>query len=205
MKKHSAPPPDTRQVYLDPLDMHAHLDDLLHIASPGRAILTQDAIESLMREALAVAREGLSNGEAPIGCVIARGDGAIIARGHNELNRSQTKTAHAEIVAFSRTAGQVPTDARDLIMVSTLEPCVMCLGAAMEAAVDTILFGLPAPLDGGRTRIRPPMSSESQVPRILGNVLAHESRKLLEEFCKHPQSNPQQVQCVQQLLAPSRE
>jgi len=192
-----------RKIYADPLDMHAHLDELLHIASPGPAILTQEAVESLMREALAVAREGLSKGEAPIGCVIARGDGRVIARGHNELNLSQTKTAHAEMVAFHRTAGKVPTDARDLIMVSTLEPCVMCLGAAMEAAVDTILFGLPAPLDGGRTRVRPPISSESQMPRILGNVLAHESQKLLEEFCKHPQSNPQQVQCVRQMLAPT--
>ena len=62
-----------------------------------------------MREALAVARQGLENGEVPIGCVIARGDGTIVARAHNELNRSQNKTAHAEMVAFDlRPLGRFP-------------------------------------------------------------------------------------------------
>ena len=94
----------------------------------------------------------------------------------------------------------MPTDARDLILVSTLEPCVMCLGAAMEAAVDTILFGLCAPADGGRSRVRPPVSPESQMPRILGNVLAEESRRLLEEFLRRSPSNPAQILFVTELL-----
>jgi HAD superfamily hydrolase (TIGR01509 family) len=190
-----------RKVYRDPTDINAHLDEAIRIASPGSAILTQDLIESLMKEALAVAREGLNSGEVPIGCVIARGDGTIIARGHNELNASQNKTAHAEMVTFARAAGKIPTDAKDLILVSTLEPCVMCLGASMEAAVDTILFGLSAPADGGRKRVRPPVSPESQMPRILGGVFCDESRRLLEEFLKRGPDNPVQVKFVRELLA----
>ena len=42
----------------------------------------------------------MNAGEAPIGCVLARGDGTVIARGYNELNRTQDKTAHAEMVTF---------------------------------------------------------------------------------------------------------
>lgn len=190
-----------RKVYRDPANIEAHLDEMLHIASPGSAVLTQTVNESLMKEALAVAREGLDKREIPIGCVIARGDGMTIARAHNELNASRNKTAHAEMVAFARTAGKVPTDAKDLILASTLEPCVMCLGASMEAAVDTILFGLSAPADGGRHRVRPPLSPESQMPRILGGVLAKESRALLEQFLKRDPANPSQVQYVRQLLA----
>ncbi|HEX3356196.1 MAG TPA: HAD-IA family hydrolase [Tepidisphaeraceae bacterium] len=192
-----------RKVYRDPADMAASLDDALRIASPGSAVLTQKIIESLMREALMVAKQGLEHGEVPIGCVIARGDGVVIARGHNELNVSQNKTAHAEMVAFSRTAGKIATDARDLIVVSTLEPCVMCLGASMEAAVDTILFGLCAPMDGGRERVRPPVSPDSQMPRILGDVLADESRELLKQFLKRSSSNPEQVRFVRELLGQS--
>lgn len=190
-----------REVYRDPAEMAERVNEVLRIASPGNAVLTQDVIESLMGEALAAAKEGLEAGEVPIGCAIARGDGTVIARGHNELNASQNKTAHAEMVTFDRTAGKLPTDARDLILVSTLEPCVMCLGGAMEAAVDTILFGLHAPTDGGTKRVSPPVSPESQMPRILGKVLADDSRKLLEQFLKRSPANPMQVKFVRQLLA----
>jgi HAD superfamily hydrolase (TIGR01509 family) len=192
-----------RKVYRDPADIAAHLDEALQIASPGSAVLTQMLIESLMQKALAAAREGLERGEVPIGCIIARGDGTVIAEAHNELNASRNKTAHAEMVAFARAAGKVPTDARDLILVSTLEPCVMCLGASMEAAVDTIIFGLCSPTDGGRKRVRPPISPESQMPRILGEVFFGESRILLEQFLKRTDANPLQSKFVQELLAKS--
>ncbi len=190
-----------RKVYHDPADLAAHLDEALRIASPGAALLTAGWVESLMREALAVARLGLDRGEAPIGCVIANGNGQVIARGHNELNASQNKIAHAEMVTFNRTVGKASPDAEDLILVCTLEPCVMCLGAAMQAAVDTILYGLGAPSDGGRTRVRPPVSAGSQMPRILGDVLAAESRHLFEQFLQRQPSNPVQVRFVRELLA----
>jgi tRNA(adenine34) deaminase len=156
--------------------------------------------ESLMREALAVAREGMAAGEAPIGCVIARGDGTIVARAFNEMNCTQCKIAHAEIVAFHRAAGKVPLHADDLILVSTLEPCVMCTGAAMEAAVRTIVFGLRAPLDSGTGRVAPPKSPESQPPRIVGDVLANESRALFEQWLAGNADSPQAAY-VKQLLA----
>ncbi len=192
-----------RKVYRDPADILAHFNEALKIASPGPAVLTWDILRSLMREALSVAREGLVAGEAPIGCVIADGNARVLARGHNELNKSQDKTAHAEMVAFRRLAGNVPVDARDLILVSTLEPCVMCLGASMEAAIDTIIYGMHAPMDGGRTRVRPPVSPESQMPRIVGDVLAEESRRLFEEFLASGKGHPQQITFVKQLLTRS--
>lgn len=189
-----------RSVYRDPADLLAHLDEAMKIASPGSAHLDQSLIESLMRVALVVALDGMEHGEAPIGAVLARGDGTILARGYNELNGSKNKTAHAEIVAFSRAAGQSPPESRDLILVSTLEPCVMCLGAAMEAAVDTILYGLAAPADGGTHRVRPPSSPESQMPRIVGNVLAEESRAMFKEFLRRGNASPPQVEFAKQLL-----
>ncbi len=160
--------------------------------------------ESLMREALAAAREGMGAGEAPIGCVLARGDGSIVARAFNEMNRTQSKIAHAEIVAFQRAAGKVPLDARDLILVSTLEPCVMCTGAAMEAAVETIVFGLRAPADSGTGRVTPPQSPESQMPRIIADVLADESRRLFEQWLAMNATSPQAAY-VKQLLSQTPE
>ena len=189
-----------RAVYRDAADLLAHLDEALKTASPGSAHLDQPLIESLMRVALVVALDGMEHGEAPIGAVLANGDGTIIARGYNELNESKNKTAHAEIVAFARAAGRSSPEARDLILVSTLEPCVMCLGAAMEAAIDTVLYALAAPADGGTSRVSPPVSPESQMPRVIGGVLADESRQLFKEFLRRRPDSPAQVAFAKQLL-----
>jgi HAD superfamily hydrolase (TIGR01509 family) len=189
-----------RRVWRDPAQLLAELDEALRVASPTRARLTHALLASLMREALTVAEDGVAAGEAPIGCVIADGDGRVIARGYNGMNRTQNKTAHAEIVAFADAAGRVPLDAADLILVSTLEPCVMCTGAAMVAAVDTIVYGLVAPADAGTGRVRPPESPESQMPRIVGGVLAAESRAQFERWLSAHRGEPQAAY-VEQLLS----
>jgi len=189
-----------RAVWRDPADLLAHLDEALRIASPGEVHLTEKVMQGLMREALSAAKEGLASGEVPIGCVLARGSGIVLVHAYNELNRTKNKTAHAEIVAFAKAAGQAPPEARDLILVSTLEPCVMCLGAAMEAAADTIVYGLKAPADSGTGRVIPPQSPESQMPRIIGGILEQEARDLFKQWLNKPGNNPQQVAFVRQLL-----
>ena len=119
--------------------------------SQSKIELTEKQQESLMREALREAEQGMAEGEAPIGCVLALGSGSelrVVARGHNRTNALGRKNAHAEIIAFENAGSQngqppaLPLDAKDVILVSTLEPCVMCLGAAMESGVAQILFGL---------------------------------------------------------------
>jgi HAD superfamily hydrolase (TIGR01509 family) len=189
-----------RAVYPDVARMLDTLHDVLHRASPTAAHLTCDLLERLMNEALAAAREGLAAGEAPIGCVIADGNANIVARGFNRLNRSGDRTAHAEIVAMRAAAGKVSPTANDLILVSTLEPCVMCTGAAMEAAIDTIAFGLKAPADSGTARVQSPQSPESQMPRIVGGILASQSRELFQTFLDTAR-NPEQRAFAEQLLS----
>lgn len=171
--------------------------------------LTKQQQEQLMREALAEAEQGMREGEAPIGCVLATaddGDLKIVARGHNKVNALQRKMAHAEIVAFENAGAQngnppaLPLDAKDVILVSTLEPCVMCLGAAMEAGVATVLFGLEAPADNGTKRVKPPESPESTAPEITGGILASESRRLFETWLRGKEGT-EQAAFVEQLLA----
>ncbi|MES2524622.1 MAG: HAD-IA family hydrolase [Gemmatimonadota bacterium] len=180
-----------RRVWRDTAQLLAGLDEALTVASPSRVELTRDRQEEFMRAALDVARDGMENGEAPIGCVLIDADGGIVARGYNEMKSSGNKTAHAEIVAFARAAGKTPLEANDLLLVSTLEPCVMCTGAAMVGAVDTILFALRAPADSGSGRVMPPESPESGMPRIVGDILAEESRALFEEWLADGAEEPQ--------------
>jgi hypothetical protein len=77
----------------------------------------------------------------------------------------------------------------------------MCTGAAMQCAVDTIVYALKAPADSGTGRVQPPESPESGMPRIVGDVLAEQSRALFDLWLKRPGNNPQQVRFVRQLLA----
>ena len=173
-----------RAVYDNCADIMRHLDEALHIASPLQISLTTEKSEELMRAAVDCAREGMAQGEVPIGSVLANGQGAIVARGWNQLNKTQCKTAHAEMQCFQDSAGKVALDARDLILVSTLEPCVMCTGAAMESAVETIVYALEAPPDSGTARVSCPRSPESQMPRIIGGILKHESRALFVDWLR---------------------
>jgi HAD superfamily hydrolase (TIGR01509 family) len=191
-----------RAVWQDTAHLLEELDRALAIASPGRGRMDRTLAEALMRQALSAARAGLAEGELPVGAVVARGDGSVIARGWNALRRTRDRTAHAEMVAFGQAAGRIPNDARDLVLVSTVEPCVMCTGAAMEAAVDTILYGLRVPTDSGTLRVLPPRSPETQAqaPRVVGGVLPGESRALLHEWLR-TNGDPRQRPYVEQVLA----
>ncbi len=162
-----------------------------------------------MREALAEAQRGMDEGEAPIGCVLAlggSGEPQIVARGHNRVNALGRKTAHAEMVTFENAGSHngeppaLPLNAENIILVSTLEPCVMCLGAAMEGGVSLVLFGLTAPADSGTQRVTPPQSPESSHPEIEGGILAAESRALFEDWLE-AHKGTEQAKFVEQLLA----
>lgn len=177
--------------------------------------LTESEKTRLMHEAIAEAELGVSEGEAPIGCVIAlpdkNGNAVIVARGHNRGNALKRKNAHAEIIAFENGGGDgagreptLPMDAEDVILVSTLEPCVMCLGAAMESGVTYVLFGMDAPADNGTKRVKPPQSPESSDPFIEGGILAEECRELFEKWLDGKEGT-EQAKFVEQLLALTHE
>lgn len=163
-----------------------------------------------MEAALNEAQRGMAAREVPIGCVIARQFGSrvtIVARGFNRVNGLQRRNAHAEIVAFEnagivRSTGRarLPLSADNAILISTLEPCVMCLGAAMEAGFTDVIFGLHAPADNGTQRVRPPLSPESTSPRITGGILADRSYELFVKWLRDNE-NSEQAKFVRQLIA----
>lgn len=165
--------------------------------------------EWLMRQALRQAEQGLAEDEVPIGCVIARPftDGwRIVAHGHNRVSALQRRTAHAEMIAFEnggargRRAASLDPQATDAVLVSTLEPCVMCLGATMEAGIALVLYGLPAPADGGAPRVDPPQSPHTRVPHLVGGLLAADSRALFVRWLRRNPRSPS-ADFVRQLLA----
>lgn len=146
-----------------------------------------------MREALSLADRALELGEAPIACVIADLDRQlVIGRGFNSLNSLRDRTAHAEMVAFKDAAGRYDVERARLILVSTLEPCIMCLSACVEAAVEEVVWAYPAPLDAGAARVEKPSSPEAKWPRVQGDLLKGESQRRFVHWLElHPEPGKQ--------------
>jgi tRNA(adenine34) deaminase len=108
--------------------------------------IDSEAAAKLMTRAILEAKQAASLGEVPAGAVVAEADGAILATGHNRVIGLSDPTAHAEILAL-RKAAELKGSYRllGLILVSTIEPCPMCLMAAIHARVERIFYGAKEP------------------------------------------------------------
>lgn len=96
-----------------------------------------------MKQALLEAREAASEGEVPVGAVIVCGD-RIIARAHNQTERLNDPTAHAEmLVVTSATSALGAKYLTDCRLYVTVEPCVMCAGAIGWAQLAVVVYGAP--------------------------------------------------------------
>lgn len=97
--------------------------------------------EFYMRMALDLAREAESAGEVPVGAVVVV-ENRVIGRGRNAPIERSDPTAHAEIIALREAAAALGNYRLDgAILYSTIEPCVMCAGAAVAARIARIVFG----------------------------------------------------------------
>ena len=171
-----------RATYDDTGALLADLDAAVQQAAPGRTPLTEMHLKDLMQDALDEAWAGLSEGELPIGSVVTAGNGRIVGRGHNRARATGNRVAHAEMMALADAAEKLDAGA---VLATTVEPCTMCLGAAMEAGVDTVVYAVPAPENSGAERVTPPAAGV--FPRLLGGVRAEGSRALLRRWLdRHP-------------------
>jgi len=97
--------------------------------------------EYFMKQALAEARQAAVEGEVPVGAVVVC-DERIVARAHNQTERLNDPTAHAEMLAITAATGVL--GAKYLTYCTlyvTVEPCVMCAGAIGWAQISTLVFG----------------------------------------------------------------
>ena len=135
--------------------------------------------EYYMQQALREARAAFDEGEIPVGAVVVSGE-RIIARAHNQTERLQDVTAHAEMLAFTAAAAQLGAKyLTDCTLYVTLEPCVMCAGAAGWTQIGRIVYGASDPKRGferlGRAMLHPKTE-------VTGGLLAEESETLIKRF-----------------------
>ena len=137
--------------------------------------------EFYMAEALREAKKAAEADEVPIGCVIVWKD-RIIARGYNRTEQLRDFTAHAEMQAFTSASEYLNNKYLDeCTLFVTLEPCVMCSGAAFWTQLGRIVYGAKDLKRGVST-----ISTEILHPKtlIIGGVMAKESVELLGNFFK---------------------
>ena len=140
--------------------------------------------EQFMREALGLARQAESCGEVPVGAVVVK-DGRIVGVGFNQPIGHKDPPAHAEIAALRDAAsrlGNYRLPGCDLFV--TLEPCVMCVGAIMQARIARVVFGARDPKTGAAGSVVN-IFDEARLnhhTEVIGGVLADECGALLSGF-----------------------
>jgi tRNA(adenine34) deaminase len=104
--------------------------------------------DDFMAEALKEARLALAEDEVPVGTVIVQG-GRIVARAHNQRERLNDPTAHAEMIALTQASSSAGRwRLTDMTIYVTLEPCAMCAGALVLARMGRLVFGTRDPKAG---------------------------------------------------------
>ena len=108
--------------------------------------MMNDLFYRLMGQALREAEKGFAEGEVPVGAVLAGPDGRIAAKAHNQPIALNDPTAHAEILVL-RNAGALYENYRisSATLVVTIEPCLMCMGAVLNARISRLVFGAHDP------------------------------------------------------------
>jgi tRNA(adenine34) deaminase len=137
-----------------------------------------------MKGALTAAREAARRDEVPVGAVVVCG-GQVVGTGYNCREERQSALGHAELLAMEEASRRLRSwrlDQCDLYV--TLEPCVMCVGAILQARMRRLIFGCLDPKAGAVEslfRLCEDQRLNHQLPAT-GGLLARESAALLSEF-----------------------
>lgn len=98
--------------------------------------------EKIMKKCLGLAARAAENGDVPIGCIITDADGKIVARAFNSREKDADPTAHAEVLALRKAGRRLKLkNLSGCTLYVTLEPCVMCAGAIVNARIERVVFG----------------------------------------------------------------
>jgi tRNA(adenine34) deaminase len=141
-----------------------------------------------MRQALCIAEDGLAKGELPIGAVVVL-DNQIIAAAHTLEISEGRLLVHADLLALEAAdrLKPFPGRRRDASLFVTVEPCLMCLGAAMSFCLGEVYYGVESPGDGAVALVRQWQRNDQdlpayRVPHMLGGILRDHAIALFRSY-----------------------
>ncbi|WML57656.1 nucleoside deaminase [Neobacillus sp. PS2-9] len=132
-----------------------------------------------MQEALKEAEEAGKRGDRPIGAVIVH-NGTIISRGSNRINTKDSELEHAEINAMNACASYLRKHARECILYTTVEPCIMCLSTIVLVNIRNVVFAVEDKYMEMAQFIDSSTYIKKRLHHYLGGVLAEESSQILK-------------------------
>ena len=143
-----------------------------------------EAKERYMKAAYAEAEKAFAEDEVPVGCVIVKA-GKIVARAHNRKEKKNSAIFHAEIECINKATRKLNNwNLKGCEMYVTLEPCMMCTGAAVNSRIDRIVFGCRDPKGGALVSNIdfPRISGLNHYPGIEEGILAGQCSQILKDF-----------------------
>ena len=140
--------------------------------------------EDYMRQAIALARACILDGDVPVGCIVVSPGGEIVGRGRNRREADHRATAHAEIEAIEEACTALGCwRLEGCTLYVTLEPCPMCAGAIINSRISAVRYGAKEDKSGCCGSVLNLFEERfNHRPRVYGGLLEAECRGLLEEF-----------------------
>ena len=142
--------------------------------------------EKYIKEAIREAKLAALEDEVPIGCIIVK-NGEIIAKAHNQRDKSHNPLGHAETLAIKK-ASEVVGDWQlvDCELYVTIEPCLMCAGAIIQSRINKVVYGAPD-IKGGAFGSSINVLDANNInhrPEVIGGVLADECSQIIKDYFK---------------------
>lgn len=141
--------------------------------------------ERWMAEALALAHAAELAGEVPVGAVVVSAEGTLLGRGYNRTLLDVDPSAHAELVALREAAWKLGNHRLlGATVYVTLEPCVMCVGALIQARITRLVYGADEPKSGALATI-PSLASHPALNHsfsVTPGILAADCAALVRDF-----------------------
>ena len=138
-----------------------------------------------MQETINEAKNGWLEGEVPVGSLLIDNSNKIVARNHNRCISLNDPTAHAEILVIRQAALSIKNyRLNGLTMFVTIEPCLMCMGAIINARLETIIFGAfdqRAGAAGSVYNLTNDKRLNHQV-KVVSGIMENECKGLLQDF-----------------------
>jgi tRNA(adenine34) deaminase len=138
-----------------------------------------------MEMALDEAAAADAEDEVPVGAVVVHPERGVVARAHNQRERLNDPTAHAEMIAITQAAAALQSwRLEKCILYVTLEPCPMCAGAIVQARVPLVVYGCTDP-KGGACHTLYSITSDPRLnhrAQVIGGVMANDCGAALSAF-----------------------
>ena len=167
------------------------------IGTNSRVLMNAFQPENFMEKVFNICEASIKNGELPISAIVVdRVEGKIVSTSHTMEKGLNRRLSHAEYLVLEKLdQDNFPTHKRkDLVILTNLEPCIMCLGVIMVFGITQVYYSLESPIDGAVKLIdqyfeKDEYSIGYTIPKVNRGLFREKSIKLFEKYLEINKNN----------------